>query len=100
MTEPDPVSKKKKKIKEKILGNGIKKLAPSEEQNYGRTNRSIHFMKAMKKGEKITESDVAVLRTEKVLTPGISPKFLEKVIGSTLKNDVKSGSGVLFSDFE
>ncbi len=57
-------------------------------------------MRAMKKGEKITESDVAVLRTEKVLTPGISPKFLEKVIGSTLKNDVKSGSGVLFSDFE
>ncbi len=85
---------------EKILGNGIKKLAPSEEQNYGRTNRSIHYMRAMKKGEKITESDVAVLRTEKVLTPGISPKFLEKVIGSTLKNDVKSGSGVLFSDFE
>ncbi len=85
---------------EKILGDGIKKLAPSEEQNYGRTNRSIHFMKAMKKGEKIKAEDVAVLRTEKVLTPGISPKFLEKVIGSTLKNDVESGSGVLFSDFE
>ncbi len=85
---------------EKILGDGIKKLAPSEEKNYGRTNRSIHFIRAMKKGEKITESDVAVLRTEKVLTPGISPEFLDKVIGSTLKNDVKNGNGVLFSDFE
>ncbi len=84
----------------KILGDGIKRLAPSEEQNYGRTNRSIHFMKAMKKGEKINAEDVAVLRTEKVLTPGISPKFLSRVIGSTLKNDVKAGSGVLFEDFE
>lgn len=85
---------------QKILGDGIKELAPSEVQNYGRTNRSIHFVKSMKKGEKIKTEDVAVLRTEKILTPGISPKFLEKVIGSTLKNDVKSGSGVLFSDFE
>ncbi|MCQ2584171.1 MAG: N-acetylneuraminate synthase family protein [Treponema sp.] len=79
-----------------VLGDGIKRLAPAEEANYGRTNRSIHFMRDMKKGEVISEKDVAVLRTEKILTPGISPEFLEKVIGSELTCDVKDGEGVVF----
>ena len=53
----------------------------------------------IKKGEKIEKTDVAVLRTEKILTPGIGPEFLEKVIGSHLAKDVKNGSGVQFEDF-
>ncbi len=81
------------------LGDGIKKLAPAEEQNYGRTNRSLHFMRALKKGEKITLSDIGVLRTEKVLTPGVSPEFLSLVVGSILTKDVENGSGVQFEDF-
>lgn len=83
----------------KILGNGIKKLAPAEEKNYGRTNRSLHFVKSLTKGAKIKEEDIAVLRTEKVLTVGISPEYYESVIGKTLKRDVKSGEGVLSTDF-
>ncbi len=81
------------------LGDGIKKLAPAEEQNYGRTNRSLHFMRALKKGEKITLSDIGVLRTEKVLTPGVSPEFLSLVVGSILTKDVENGSGIQFEDF-
>ncbi len=80
-----------------VLGDGVKKLAPAEEANYGRTNRSLHFMRDMKKGEVIGEGDVAVLRTEKVLTPGISPEYLDDVIGKTLACDVEDGAGVLFS---
>ena len=78
-----------------VLGDGIKRLAPAEEANYGRTNRSIHFMHDMKKGDVIGESDVAVLRTEKVLTPGISPEYLDEVIGKTLARDVEAGEGLL-----
>ena len=77
-----------------VLGDGIKRLAPAEEANYGRTNRSLHFMRDMKKGEVIGENDVAVLRTEKVLTPGLTPDYLEKVIGARLTKDVTSGAGV------
>lgn len=84
---------------EKILGDGIKKLAPIEEQNYGRTNRSLHFVKNLKKGAIIKKEDIAVLRTEKNLTAGISPIYLENTIGKTLTRDVKSGEGVLFTDF-
>ncbi len=81
------------------LGTGIKKLAPAEEKNYGRTNRSLHFMRALKKGEKIVPSDIGVLRTEKVLTPGIGPEFLNLVLGAVLTKDVKNGAGVQFEDF-
>ncbi len=81
-----------------VLGDGVKKLAPAEEANYGRTNRSLHFMRDMKKGEVIGESDVAVLRTEKVLTPGLTPDWLDKVIGARLVRDVSSGAGVQKED--
>ena len=79
-----------------VMGDGVKRLAPAEEANYGRTNRSLHFMRSMKKGEVIGEGDIAVLRTEKVLTPGISPEFLDDVIGKTLSCDVEDGAGVQF----
>ena len=77
-----------------VLGDGIKRLAPAEEANYGRTNRSLHFMRDMKEGEIIGVDDVAVLRTEKVLTPGLTPDWLDKVVGKKLLRDVTSGSGV------
>ena len=77
-----------------VLGDGIKRLAPAEEANYGRTNRSLHFMRDMKEGEIIGADDVAVLRTEKVLTPGLTPDWLDKVVGKKLLRDVTSGAGV------
>lgn len=82
-----------KKI-EQIIGTGIKQLAPSEKANYTRTNRSIHFMRSMKKGEIITNIDVSVLRTEKVLSPGLSPSFLTLVTGAVLAKDAQNGEGV------
>lgn len=88
--------------KEKVLsviGNGVKKLAPAEEANYGRTNRSLHYMSAFEKGHIISAQDIGVLRTEKILTPGISPEFLNQIIGSELKNPVEDGAGVQLKDF-
>ena len=80
------------------LGDGVKKLAESEKDNYGRTNRSIHFMHEMKKGQKILRDDIGVLRTEKVLKPGISPEYYDSVIGAELARDVESGKGLEFED--
>ena len=81
-----------------VLGDGVKRLAAAEEANYGRTNRSLHFMRDMKAGNIISEGDVAVLRTEKVLTPGLTPDWLDKVIGSKLVRDVEDGAGVQAED--
>lgn len=82
----------------RVLGTGVKKLAPIEIQNYGRTNRSLHYTSSFEKGHKIESKDIAVLRTEKVLTPGIPPEFLDTVIGSVLQCSVTSGSGVAWKD--
>lgn len=83
---------------QKVLGNGIKALAPAEEKNYGRTNRSLHYMKAFEAGHILEAGDVGVLRTEKVLTPGLSPEFLESVIGKKLRRAVDDGAGVAWED--
>lgn len=82
----------------RVLGTGVKKLAPIEIQNYGRTNRSLHYTSSFEKGHKIGSKDIAVLRTEKVLTPGIPPEFLETVTGCVLQKDVTSGNGVNWQD--
>ncbi|MCR4940285.1 MAG: N-acetylneuraminate synthase family protein [Treponemataceae bacterium] len=82
-------------VLETVMGDGQKKLAPSELQNYTRTNRSIHVMKDMTAGQKIRKKDIAVLRTEKILTPGMSPEFFYDIIGKHLKSDISSGSGLL-----
>jgi sialic acid synthase SpsE len=84
---------------EQALGDGVKKLATAEKANYGRTNRSLHYLRAFSAGETITPNDVAVLRTEKTLSPGISPEFLPLVTGSVLTRNVKNGDGVQFVDF-
>lgn len=83
---------------EKIMGDGVKKLAPAEEANYGRTNRSLHFMRSMKTGEVINIEDIGVLRTEKVLSVGLHPRFLDKVIGAKLTRDVENGAGLQWED--
>ena len=82
---------------ETIMGDGEKKLAPSEKQNYTRTNRSIHVMKDMKRGQRIRKKDIAILRTEKILSPGMSPEFFYDIIGKRLKTNVSAGSGLLQS---
>jgi len=83
---------------EQILGNGIKKLSASEEANYRRTNRSIHALREIKKGEKISKNDFAVLRTEKILRPGLEPFWEDSIEGRTAKNDIPSGEGIRFED--
>ncbi|MGP1458465.1 MAG: N-acetylneuraminate synthase family protein [Treponema sp.] len=82
-----------------VLGDGVKRLAPSEKKNYGRTNRSLHFTRALKAGECVSASDIAVLRTEKVLTPGISPEYADCITGARLTRDVTNGEGVQWEDF-
>ena len=84
---------------EKILGDGVKRLADAEKLNYGRTNRSLHFMRSMKKGEKVSKKDIDVLRTEKILSPGIGPEYLDDVLNCILTQDVEDGEGVRFSHF-
>lgn len=79
-----------------VIGSGIKKLAPSEKLHYTKTNRSIHYMKDLKRGHRLTPSDIAVLRTEKVLTSGEGPEYVSLFTNAVLQQDVVSGEGAKF----
>ncbi len=81
-----------------VLGDGVKRLASSERDNYGRTNRSIHALKDIAKGEMIAEDAVRVLRTEKTLRPGLPPDWLRLIIGRRARYDIPAGEGVRFED--
>ncbi len=67
----------------RAIGTGVKDLAPSERENYRRTNRSIHAVAEIPAGTVVSADAVALLRTEKVLRPGLGPEFLPAVIGRT-----------------
>jgi len=83
---------------EAVLGSGVKTLAPSEQENYTRTNRSIHAMRDIQPGETITANDFAVLRTEKILRPGLAPSWAANLCGRKARQFIPAGEGIRFED--
>jgi sialic acid synthase SpsE len=83
---------------EKTLGNGIKALASSESGNYDRTNRSIHALRDIAQGETIQADMIRVLRTEKILRPGLHPRFEKALLGRKALNFIPSGEGIRLED--
>jgi len=87
-----------KELVENVLGDGIKRLAPSEKANYTRTNRSIHALCDINEGETIERGKVACLRTEKILTPGLPPSWEEQIIGLKARKFIPAGEGICLGD--
>jgi sialic acid synthase SpsE len=85
-------------VVEAVLGDGVKRLAPSEASNYTRTNRSIHALHEIRKGELFSEKNLALLRTEKILRPGLPPEMLTTIIGRAARRAVPSGEGIEWDD--
>ncbi|GMO24380.1 MAG: N-acetylneuraminate synthase family protein [Termitinemataceae bacterium] len=81
-----------------VLGTGIKNLASAEAENYTRTNRSVHALIEIKTGSLITKENSAILRTEKVLRPGMPPIFYDKILGKSARSDIPAGEGIRFCD--
>jgi len=83
---------------EKTLGNGVKALAASERANYGRTNRSIHALRDIAQGEIIQADMIGVLRTEKILRPGLDPSWEKALLGRKARKCIPAGEGIRFED--
>ncbi len=83
---------------EAVLGDGRKRLAPSEAANYSRTNRSIHARRPIERGERFSEDNLVILRTEKVLRPGLEPRYLPVVRGRSAARYIPDGEGVEWAD--
>lgn len=82
----------------RIIGSGKKELAAAEKDNYGKTNRSLHYVKDLSKGTMLSTADIVVLRTEKNLTAGEVPDYLHHFIGAILQKDVSAGAGAVLDD--
>ncbi|MDR1617533.1 MAG: N-acetylneuraminate synthase family protein [Treponema sp.] len=85
---------------EAVLGTGIKELAPSERENYRRTNRSIHALRDIAIGETIGPDMFAVLRTEKVLRPGLPPSMEGEITGRRARQFIPAGEGIRLEDIQ
>ncbi|MDR2393215.1 MAG: N-acetylneuraminate synthase family protein [Treponema sp.] len=81
-----------------VLGDGVKRLAPSEEAAYERTNRSLHALRDIQEGERISADMVAALRTEKLLRPGLPPSWETRIIGRRARTFIPAGEGIRFED--
>jgi N-acetylneuraminate synthase len=86
-----------KKIKT-VLGDGVKRLAPSERKYYLTTNRSLHAAGEIPAGRRIRREEVVILRTESNLRPGLGPEYLELVAGRTAQRTVPAGEGITWED--
>jgi sialic acid synthase SpsE len=83
---------------EAVLGTGAKHLAPSEAANYERTTRSIHASRPILRGEAFDLDNLAILRTEKILRPGLHPSMMGRLIGRLAARDIPDGEGVEWAD--
>jgi sialic acid synthase SpsE len=97
-TQAALIRERGEKTIEDILGTGVKIIAPSEKANYSRTNRSLHALRDIKEGETINSGDIGVLRTEKLLRPGLKPSWEALVIGRKARNFIPNGEGIRFQD--
>jgi N,N'-diacetyllegionaminate synthase len=77
---------------EKALGNGIKTPSLSERKNTYGMRRSLVALEDMKKGTIVTKAMLGFKRPAN----GISPKFLNDVIGKTLNVDLLKNQALTF----
>jgi N-acetylneuraminate synthase len=84
---------------ERVFGTGEKAFAPCEAVNYSTTRRSILARKDIKKGEPFSDENVALLRSEKNLIPGLHPKYFSEVLGAKARRNIPSGRGIKLGDF-
>ncbi len=83
---------------ETVLGDGIKRLAPSEEKYYLTTNRSLHALTEIRAGQPIRADQICIVRSESNLRPGLGPEYLELVAGRTAQRTIPEGEGITWED--
>lgn len=81
-----------------ILGDGVKRLAAGEMENYGKSNRSIHALRNLEPGDTLSEANMAVLRSEKNLRPGLHPRYFHQISGSRVQRRIRAGEGIVLQD--
>ena len=81
-------------LAKKMLGNQNFDRASSEEQSRN-VRKSIYFVNKKRKGEKLKNEDVRVVRPGN----GLHPKYLNHLIGETLAADIRFGEATSLKHF-
>jgi sialic acid synthase SpsE len=76
------------------LGHGRKEIMPVERPLYPADKRSIHAIRAVASGERLSEDNIRILRSERNLTPGLHPRHWEAVLGARLSRPLELGAGL------
>ena len=82
---------------EAALGTAIKGVLPLEQELFRFARRHVHATQDIRRGEKFTRENVAVLRSGKS-RPGLEPKRFEWVLGRRAKNDIRESDGIRTKD--
>lgn len=86
---PEELKQLSKALKEAWQSLGTADAMRPESENQSKQHRrSVYFIKDLPKGHKITDQDIKRIRPGL----GLNPKYLNKIIGSTLTTDVKRGT--------
>ncbi|OCG74683.1 N-acetylneuraminate synthase family protein [Microbacterium sediminis] len=75
-----------------MLGDGVKRRMPAEEENAPLVRRSWHAARPLRAGEIVSVGDLVALRPEDGISPSID------IVGRTLQGDVAPGSAVRAAD--
>ena len=96
--EPKELNQLVKSIRkiEEALGSQIKAPSQSEKKNLAIARKSIHVSKNLKKGHIFTKNDLTIKRPG----IGISPLFLNEILGCKAKFDLVEESILNFRDIE
>jgi sialic acid synthase SpsE len=79
---------------EKTCGDGRKHLSPSEERFYRTTNRSLIAIRDIEKGEILSAENVALLRSEINMKPGLPALYWDITLGKRTSLPLHDGEGV------
>ncbi|ELY45588.1 N-acetylneuraminate synthase family protein [Natronorubrum sulfidifaciens] len=100
--EPDELGEMIDKIRktERTLGDGKLTVRNVEQATYDRSRRGIHATRKIKAGQMITRDDVQIIRPGDAVDVGAEPKFLDEIVDSIAKADIKSGEGISLDALE
>ena len=76
------------------LGHGRKEIMPVERALYPADKRSLHAIRAVAAGDRLSEDNIRILRSERNLTPGLHPRYWEVVLGARLAQPLELGAGL------
>ena len=81
---------------EMSLGDGVKKIRPSEEEMRLKARRSLVAARNIRKGEILTSEMIGI---KKPYT-GIAPKYFDEIIGLKIKNDLEEDQPITWKIVE